>query len=192
MIELIEKQNAEGKCGFVDRHGRWVIDPLFDEVYDDFSEGLVWARVGKKLGFIDILGEWIIAPSFDDAWHFRKGVAAVKYKDKWGFINKVGEWIIYPVADEDADKYYCAVPRLVENVKSEPKVKSVKSRGVFRYGINLTKYGSAIWEALTKLGYDKGDDIPYFHFVECCEECGINAEDLEVDKFAAKFGVSIG
>ena len=192
MIELTEKQNTDGKCGFVDAHGRWVIDPIFDEVYWNFSEGLVCARIGKKLGFINMVGEWVIAPSFDDAWHFREGVAAVKYKGEWGFITRSGKWIVYPVSEDAVSKFYSAPAPQENDVAHEPKVKSNKSRGVFRYGINLNKYGDAIWEGLSNLGYGEGDDIPYFHFVECCEECGLSAEDIKVEKFARKFGVNIG
>lgn len=49
-----------------------------------------------------------------------------------------------------------------------------------------------IWQALEKLGYNRGDDVPYFHFNECCEELDINTDDIDVDKFAETYDINIG
>ena len=49
-----------------------------------------------------------------------------------------------------------------------------------------------VWQALEQLGYNRGDDIPYFHFNECCEELGFDVDDINVEKFAKSYDVNIG
>lgn len=53
------------------------------------------------------------------------------------------------------------------------------------------KFGD-IWQALEELGYNQGDDIPYFHFNECCEELDIDVDDIDIDRFAERYDVNIG
>ncbi|MBT6235289.1 MAG: WG repeat-containing protein, partial [Bacteroidetes bacterium] len=59
-----------GKEGFIDKNGNWVIQPIFDQVYE-FEDGLSKAEINGKFGFIDKNGNWIIQPIFDcppDIW----------------------------------------------------------------------------------------------------------------------------
>lgn len=48
-----------------------------------------------------------------------------------------------------------------------------------------------IFNELKKSGYDKGDDIPYFVFSECCEQFG-GVDDIDINKFEKKYSVEIG
>ena len=68
-----------GKWGFIDKQGKWVIQPRFDAA-DIFSDGLAAVRIGDdktgKWGFID-KDRWVIQPQFDDTFGFRGGVAMV-------------------------------------------------------------------------------------------------------------------
>jgi len=104
--------NVNGKYGFMDRSGKTVITPQFDETRG-FSEGLAVVRVGTKFGYIDTKGAVVITPQFDDASSFRYGRAAVKLccgpywhgldvavgrigKNRYGFIDKDGKYVGTP------------------------------------------------------------------------------------------------
>lgn len=73
-----------GKQGYIDKTGKFVINPQFDGA-GDFSEGL--ARVciggsyppccGGKWGYIDRTGKILINPQFDYAEDFSEGLAVV-------------------------------------------------------------------------------------------------------------------
>lgn len=78
-----------GKWGFIDQHGKIVIQPVFWSV-DDFSEGLAPARMEGLYGFINMSGEFDIAPQFDFAESFHEGVAKVYINGKPHFIDKSG------------------------------------------------------------------------------------------------------
>jgi hypothetical protein len=51
-----------GKYGFIDKTGKFVINPQFDEV-SGFMEGLCSVRVGDKLGYIDKTGKDVWNPT---------------------------------------------------------------------------------------------------------------------------------
>ena len=114
------------KLGFIDRQGRYVIEPQFDDVDSrfsgssesalavefsgdlvavGFSEGLAAVRIGDKWGFIDRQGTYVIEPQFDDAQSFSEGLAAVRIGDretgvgKYGFIDRQGRYVVEPQFD---------------------------------------------------------------------------------------------
>ncbi|EOD9326229.1 WG repeat-containing protein, partial [Campylobacter coli] len=64
-----------GKIGFIDKSGEFVIKPKFNYV-GDFSEGLAPALLNGKIGFIDKSGKIIAKPEFDDISYFNEGLAA--------------------------------------------------------------------------------------------------------------------
>jgi WG repeat protein len=102
--------NTNGRWGFIDETGKYVIEPKFVMV-KPFSEGLA-AVVFKEnesaystVGYIDQSGRIAIAPQFSGEGGvsergFSEGLAAVKVykdgKDKWGYIDKVGKVVIEP------------------------------------------------------------------------------------------------
>ena len=77
-----------------------IFDGDFENVFTDFSEGLVKAhnKTTNGWGFINEQGRWIILPLFREAMDFSDGLAATKKDNysKWGFINKTGKWQIQP------------------------------------------------------------------------------------------------
>lgn len=86
-----------------------------------------------------------------------------------------------------------STPDAVDNVKEEKDNKRcIPKRGLWSPLMRRSELFGEIWGALEGLGYKKGDDIPYFHFNECCEELNIELEEAEVDKFAEIFDVNIG
>jgi len=97
--------NVNGKYGFMDRSGKTVITPQFEETRG-FSEGLANVRIGTKFGYINTKGEVVITPQFDAAMVFANGRAAVKLccgtwgqqnvNNRFGFIDKDGKYISSP------------------------------------------------------------------------------------------------
>ena len=89
---LFPLQCSNKKTGFIDKSGKFVINPQFD--YNaDFYEGLARVGIGSKWGFIDKSGKFVINPQFDDAADFYEGLATVNVGDKWGFSDKSGKII---------------------------------------------------------------------------------------------------
>jgi hypothetical protein len=84
--------SSNGKWGYIDKTGKFVIDPQFDNVADtivsgDFHEGLAFVQVGGKYGYIDKTGAYIFKLQFDEVAGFKEGMAAVKFNGKWGYIK---------------------------------------------------------------------------------------------------------
>ena len=50
----------------------------------------------------------------------------------------------------------------------------------------------AIWEELKLLGYQKGDDVLYFHFIEACDYSNVNYFDINIEEFEEAIGVNVG
>src|SRR5215211_5279968 len=90
---------VEGKYGFVDNKGNFIIQPQFDYT-NGFYEGLARVMIRPNEGFIDHSGKIVIPIQYDDADDFSDGLAAVKINDKFGFIDKSGNVIIQPQFDE--------------------------------------------------------------------------------------------
>lgn len=107
----------DGKWGFIDAYGKFVINPQFDspptrsQSYDvrslslamhqgyEFSQGLAPVYVmGKQWMYIDTAGNPIIqGKNIQSARKFTsKGLAAVYVDNKWGYINKQGQMAIPP------------------------------------------------------------------------------------------------
>ena len=84
-----------GKYGFINHNGEWVIKPVF-AMCGSFSNGLAPALDEKtrKWGYINNKGAWVIEPEFSKAKDFSEGLAAVWKDFKWGFINENGKYVI--------------------------------------------------------------------------------------------------
>ncbi len=96
-----------GKWGFVNRSGHFVIKPKYDYAFN-FSEGLALVYACNKFGYIDTEGNLLYRRVvFDKAHHFKEGLAAVAVRVneniKWGYINATGEMVIKPQFDSAGD-----------------------------------------------------------------------------------------
>lgn len=109
---IVVCDSRTGKCGFMDRNGKLVIEPKFNNAAN-FSEGL--ARVAiiendkEYLGFINLEGEFEIDPKFDIDWDFRRnatdfseglaslidGPLMMEKEQSFIFINKAGEIVLH-------------------------------------------------------------------------------------------------
>jgi len=89
------------KWGFIDKTGKFVVEPQFERVWD-FHEGLAAVIKNKKWGFINKQGELVIQPQFNRTPEnpcFSEGLVAMKKDGKWGSVNKQGEFVIEPQFD---------------------------------------------------------------------------------------------
>jgi hypothetical protein len=98
-----------GKWGFIDRTGKFVIQPQYDVVLP-FAEGLASVRAGGgRFGCINRAGEIVIPakPQFGGISQFSEGLASTLYSDvvqgmaisAWGFIDTKGNFAIPPSYD---------------------------------------------------------------------------------------------
>jgi len=98
----LARVKLSGKWGYIDRTGRIVINPQFEEA-GDFSEGLARVKTGGKWGYIDRTGRFLINPQFEEAGDFSQGLARVKLGGKWGYVDRRGELAISPQFSEASD-----------------------------------------------------------------------------------------
>lgn len=89
----------DGKWGFIDKNGKIIIAPQFDNA-DSFSEGLAEVEQNGKSGYIDKGGNIVIPIQFDNACPFFEGLASVSINGKWGSIDKTGKIVITPQFDD--------------------------------------------------------------------------------------------
>jgi hypothetical protein len=98
-IEGLAAVKMGGKSGFVDKEGKIVINPKFEEAIP-FINGLAAVKIGKQYGYIDKTGKIIINPQFDNALPFsEEGLAMIQVGDKVGFVDKEGKYVINPQFD---------------------------------------------------------------------------------------------
>jgi hypothetical protein len=95
----MSNNTPRGKYGFIDKTGKWVIQPKFGEL-GDFNDGLARASLiqNGKVGFIDKTGNWVIEPKYSIASDFSEGLATaiLNLGDSLGFIDKTGNWVVQP------------------------------------------------------------------------------------------------
>ena len=83
------------KWGYMDRQGKIVIAPQFDDA-GDFFGGRAKVRKQEKWGYIDASGRLAIDFQFDNAEDFKEGLAAVQVNRRWGFVRPDGGFAIEP------------------------------------------------------------------------------------------------
>lgn len=92
---------SQNKYGLIDKTGKEIIEPKFDNIVSDFHEGLAPFRIGNKWGFIDTSGKVVIEPRFDVARGFSEGFGRIALKNRsnvaeWGYIDRTGKVVIEP------------------------------------------------------------------------------------------------
>ena len=92
---LVAVKSGE-KWGFIDKTGKFAVNPQFDYAYGFADNGLAAVQSGDKWGYIDNTGKFVINPQFDDAETFSENVARVKLGDLYGLIDKTGSYVVNP------------------------------------------------------------------------------------------------
>jgi len=100
-LALVSKS---GKYGFIDKTGRFIIAPQFDNA-DSFSEGLAPVSTGGSYGFINETGRFVISPQFASADSFSEGLASVQFSDGKGYIDTTGRIVINLPAGTYGDQF---------------------------------------------------------------------------------------
>lgn len=98
----LARVKISGKWAYIDRTGRIVINPQFEDA-GDFAEGLAPVKMGGKWGYIDRAGRIIINPQFEEAGAFAQGLARVKLSGKWGYVDRKGQMVIPSQFSEAGD-----------------------------------------------------------------------------------------
>jgi hypothetical protein len=84
---------TKSRLGFIDKTGKFAIEPRFEEA-EDFSEGLAVVVAGEKHGYLDRTGRIVIEPQFAKARNFSEGFAAVRSDEHWSYVDKHGKVVI--------------------------------------------------------------------------------------------------
>jgi len=99
----------EGRWGYLDRSGDFVIAPQF-EWAEPFSEGAAAVKHLGRYGYVDHAGDFMIEPRFLNARFFARGLAPVLTEDGWVYIDQTGATII-PGPYEQAESFSFVVDR---------------------------------------------------------------------------------
>lgn len=98
-VARVEVRDCRAGVGVIDRAGRWVVPPVFDEVFSFGSNGLARVKRGERFGYVDREGHFAIALRFEDAGDFGTSELALA-KDvelqRYGYLDPSGEWRIPP------------------------------------------------------------------------------------------------
>jgi len=91
---------ANNKMGFIDKTGKYVINPSYDFA-TPFENGIASITQNEKTGYIDIHGKTIIEPQFKLAGTgFNNGLAWASVDGvTYGYIEKEGKFAISPIYD---------------------------------------------------------------------------------------------
>lgn len=89
------------KYGIIDKTGREILPPQFDNIRTDFFEGVAPFRIGSKWGYVDTKGEIVISARFAAADRFSEGFAPVALKNEhdvsfWGYAARSGVILVWP------------------------------------------------------------------------------------------------
>lgn len=84
------KSTTKGRYGFIDRSGKYVIQPQYIRVYPFAGNGLAAVQDQKteKWGYINAKGNWVIKPTYSKAYSFNDGLALVLKDWNFYFIDK--------------------------------------------------------------------------------------------------------
>ncbi len=118
LLSLIEG-NGPSKKGIVNRKGEIMIQPKYDEMFDDLPNGFYFPFIRSKdvkvdssasatgaepvligkYGIIDTTGKIISEPIFDELPVYGEGMFRIKIGEKYGFADKTGKIVIQPAYD---------------------------------------------------------------------------------------------
>ena len=106
----LTRAESNGRWGFVDARGAWVIPATFAWA-ETFSEGVAAVKVGERWGFVDRRGQSVVAPRYRDADGFSEGLAAVLDDDGWRYIDASGA-VRVRGPFESARPFHCGAARV--------------------------------------------------------------------------------
>lgn len=104
LLSAVSKEN--GKWGYINEKGKFVIETQFDAV-NEFSDGYASVSVGGQWGVIDKTGTYTVSPQYEYISAFSQGVAVVvdfdtddDGNDQYGLIDTNGDLLMPITYDE--------------------------------------------------------------------------------------------
>ncbi|KNY29433.1 leucine-rich repeat protein [Pseudobacteroides cellulosolvens] len=82
----------DSKWGAIDKTGKFVINPIWDEMYF-FTDGVAPVKKDNKWGVVNTKGELIVKPVYDSLTTFSNGLALAEKNHKRYWINKNGDYL---------------------------------------------------------------------------------------------------
>ena len=94
---LARVQSKADSMGMIDKNGKWVITPQWEEL-QDLAFGRIRYRFQGRYGFLNKKGQSVIEPLFEEAFPVFEapGFARAKQSGKWGLIDTNGTWVVKP------------------------------------------------------------------------------------------------
>ena len=138
-----------GKWGYIDKTGKYVIEPQYDEIRPFDESGLAAVKINDKWGTIDKMGKVVVEPQFEYPLHFKDGLAEVilDYREV-GLVDITGKYVLK--LQNDASAYSFEYKGFDENGLAEVKVNN-------KYGL-MDKTGKFVLNPqYEELYYEKED-----------------------------------
>jgi hypothetical protein len=110
--------SINGKWGYINEFGKFVIKPQFDDCKSFNKYGQAKVVVGGKVGIIDKTGRYLLKPLYDDCLGISSnGFAAIMVDGLWGYMDLSGKFVIQPqYMDCDTfDEYGLAPVKTLDN-----------------------------------------------------------------------------
>ena len=109
---------AGGKWGFIDRNGKWLLEPRYEAALD-YEQGISRVKVEGKWGAVNSSYEYAVKPEFDfiEYLYYQDGKTLLTVglnQDGIGFIDEKGELVILPQFSE-AGEFHEGLVRIREN-----------------------------------------------------------------------------
>ncbi|MBI3232792.1 MAG: Nramp family divalent metal transporter, partial [Bacteroidetes bacterium] len=102
--------------GFMDKSGKIVIDPIYDDVSNFDSSGIARVIVGGKMGLINNLGKTIVQPTYLYIGPLNNNLAIVQKGLFYGYINSNGKIIVKPRFDNAGDFGSGLAPVMIDSL----------------------------------------------------------------------------
>lgn len=101
-----------GVYGFIDVAGKVLVEPKYEAIQFEFSEGLCGVQQTGKWGFVDGTGALKVPLLYEDVSAFSGGLARVKLDGKWGYVDGAGNLVI-PAKYVRATSFAAGLARVV-------------------------------------------------------------------------------
>lgn len=92
-------QAIDGRWGYIDPQGKWVVTPQFKDARSFSEDGMARVQQGEKWGYIDRDLKLAIPPRYENVGPFYGGLGAFVQKGKWGYLDTQGKVVIAPKFD---------------------------------------------------------------------------------------------
>lgn len=94
-------RSPEGYYGLIDRDGREIIPPQYDDLSWDGSR-FAYIECEGRYGCLDRLGRVVVEPEWEWMGEFNAGFAVVRRGERYGYVNQAGELVGEGLAFVDA------------------------------------------------------------------------------------------